>query len=240
MRFQLDNHLGSASLEMDESGLVIGYEEYHPYGTTAYWSKASSSEVSLRRYRYIGKEKDEETGLYYHGARHCAPWLGRWTSADPAGMVDGPNLYEYVRGNPVRSKDPSGRWKEPVVIPPLAPITPQPPSPPAPKTEIPRKIEEEKPKNTDKKAADPVSELLAHAESKDFDAKVVAGKNLTPEQAAFIVRAFLITTQELAKRNLPTESAVLVVAHTGNETSFAKPGKDNPNAAAVNVFGYQP
>jgi RHS repeat-associated protein len=68
--------------------------------------------VSAKRYRYTGKERDEETGLYYHGARYYAPWLGRWTAADPAGMVDGPNLYEYVRGNPVRLNDPSGTQGE--------------------------------------------------------------------------------------------------------------------------------
>jgi RHS repeat-associated protein len=110
MRFQLDNHLGSASLEVDESGLVIGYEEYHPYGTTAYASGRSAVEVSGKRYRYTGKERDEETGLYYHGVRHLAPWLGRWTSADPAGMVDGPNLYAYVEGNPIRLLDPTGEF----------------------------------------------------------------------------------------------------------------------------------
>ncbi|WP_437710025.1 SpvB/TcaC N-terminal domain-containing protein [Sorangium sp. So ce448] len=109
VRYQLDNHLGSASLEVDGAGLVIGYEEYHPYGTTAYWSASSAAEVSRKRYRYTGKEKDEETGLYYHGARYYAPWLGRWTSADPAGMVDGPNLYAYVRGNPVILHDPEGK-----------------------------------------------------------------------------------------------------------------------------------
>ncbi|WP_437913154.1 SpvB/TcaC N-terminal domain-containing protein [Sorangium sp. So ce302] len=109
MRYQLDNHLGSASLEVDGAGLVIGYEEYHPYGTTAYWSTSSAVEVSRKRYRYTGKEKDEETGLYYHGARYYAPWLGRWTSADPAGVVDGPNLYAYVIGNPVRLHDPGGQ-----------------------------------------------------------------------------------------------------------------------------------
>ncbi|WP_441291587.1 SpvB/TcaC N-terminal domain-containing protein [Sorangium sp. KYC3313] len=112
VRYQLDNHLGSASLEVDGAGLVIGYEEYHPYGTTAYWAAASGIEVSQRRYRYTGKEKDEETGLYYHGARYYAPWLGRWTSADPAGMVDGPGLYNYVMGNPVRLHDPSGNEGE--------------------------------------------------------------------------------------------------------------------------------
>ncbi|XXX53456.1 RHS repeat-associated core domain-containing protein [Sorangium sp. So ce124] len=108
VRYQLDNHLGSASLEVDGAGLVIGYEEYHPYGTTAYWSASSAVEVSRKRYRYTGKEKDEETELYYHGARYYAPWLGRWTSADPAGLVDGPNLYQYVRGNPIRLVDANG------------------------------------------------------------------------------------------------------------------------------------
>ncbi|WP_437722030.1 RHS repeat domain-containing protein [Sorangium sp. So ce861] len=109
VRYQLDNHLGSASLEVDGAGLVIGYEEYHPFGTTAYWSAASGIEVSQRRYRYTGKEKDEGTGLYYHGARYYAPWLGRWASADPAGInADGPGLYKYVRGNPIRLLDPNG------------------------------------------------------------------------------------------------------------------------------------
>ena len=61
------------------------YDEYHPYGTSAFRSWASSAEVSAKRkrkrkrYRYSDKERDEETGLYYHGARYYAPWLGRWT-----------------------------------------------------------------------------------------------------------------------------------------------------------------
>ena len=88
MRFQLGNHLGSAVLEVDEMGRVISYEEYHPYGTTAYQSGTGAAEVSLKRYRYTGKERDEETGLYYHGARYYAPWLARWSAADPDGPVD--------------------------------------------------------------------------------------------------------------------------------------------------------
>ena len=111
-RYQLGNHLGSASLEMDTDGGVISYEEYHPYGTAAFQSMNSSAEVSLKRYRYTGKEHDDETGLYYYAARYYAPWVARWTSADPAGMVDGPNLYPYVRGNPVRLSDPSGQQSE--------------------------------------------------------------------------------------------------------------------------------
>ncbi len=77
---------------------VISYEEYYPYGSTSYQAGRSVAEVSLKRYRYTGKEKDEETGFYYHGARYYAPWLGRWTSCDPAGLVDGPNYIRICEG----------------------------------------------------------------------------------------------------------------------------------------------
>src|SRR6185295_12745253 len=121
VRMQLGNHLGSAVLEVDGEGAVISYEEYHPYGTTAYRSGASGAEVSLKRYRYTGKEKDEETGLYYHGARYYACWLGRWTSADPAGLVDGSNLFVYVQDNPIIHFDPTGHQHVPSVKPSVKP-----------------------------------------------------------------------------------------------------------------------
>ncbi|MBK6520310.1 MAG: RHS repeat-associated core domain-containing protein [Polyangiaceae bacterium] len=85
-------------------------------------------EVSARRYRYTGKERDDETGLYYHGARYYACWLGRWTSADPLGIgADGPGLYNYTRGSPVVLVDPTGGEPMP---PPAAGVSPPPPPPP--------------------------------------------------------------------------------------------------------------
>ena len=108
-RYQLDNHLGSAVLELDGNAAVISYEEYYPFGSTSFQAGRSAAEVGLKRYRFTGKERDGETGLYYHGARYCAPWLGRWVSCDPSGFVDGPNLYAYARNNPVRLRDPDGR-----------------------------------------------------------------------------------------------------------------------------------
>ena len=63
-RYQLANHLGSASLELDEAGGLISYEEYSPYGNTTYQAGRSAAEVSLKRYRYTGKERDEENGFY--------------------------------------------------------------------------------------------------------------------------------------------------------------------------------
>ena len=50
-------------------------------------------------------ERDEETGLSYHGARYVATWLGRWTSCDPIGIDDGANIYLYGHGNPVSFVD---------------------------------------------------------------------------------------------------------------------------------------
>ncbi len=107
-RFQYDNHLGSACLELDENGAVITYEEYYPFGSTSYQAGATAAEVSLKRYRYTGKERDKETVLYYHGARYYACWLGRWTACDPIGLKDGPNLYAYCSDNPVKLRDPHG------------------------------------------------------------------------------------------------------------------------------------
>lgn len=108
VRYQLDNHLGTAVLELDHVGAIVSYEEFHPYGSTAWWAGDSSIDVSLKRYRYTGKERDEETGLYYHGARYYAPWLARWTSADPLGLGDGHNRYCYCRANPIALADPEG------------------------------------------------------------------------------------------------------------------------------------
>ncbi len=111
-RFQLGNLLDSAVMELDPQGRVISYEEYHPFGSTAFRSADGASEVSPKRYRYTGKEKDEETGLYYHGARYYAPWLGRWTAADPLTLSQpgraNLNSYAYARSAPLGRTDPSG------------------------------------------------------------------------------------------------------------------------------------
>jgi RHS repeat-associated protein len=108
IRFQFDNHLGTACLELDPTGAVITYEEYYPYGSTSYQAGRSAAEVSLKRYRYTGKERDEETGFNYHGARYYMTWTGRWVSCDPAGLGDGINIYQFVRSNPIKLVDPNG------------------------------------------------------------------------------------------------------------------------------------
>lgn len=108
-RWQYSNHLGSAALELDETGQIISYEEYHPFGTSAYRSGRSASEVSLKRYRYVGKERDDETGLYYYGARYYAAWLCRFVSVDPLkDKFSQLNPYNYAGNKPVTWMDIDG------------------------------------------------------------------------------------------------------------------------------------
>ncbi|KIG11631.1 insecticidal toxin complex protein [Enhygromyxa salina] len=112
-RYQLSNHLGSAATEVDGSGAIISYEEYHPYGTSAYRAVNASIDVSAKRYRYTGMERDEETGLEYHSARYYAPWLGSWMAADPSGLGDGVNRYSYTGAKPISTSDKNGHQAGP-------------------------------------------------------------------------------------------------------------------------------
>ena len=111
IRFQYSNYQNSVTLEVDDHANVISYEEYTPYGSTSYQAMHTQTEVP-KRYRFTGKEKDTETGLYYHGMRYYMAGIARWTSADPKGLVDGLNLYLYARANPVSFVDPSGTETE--------------------------------------------------------------------------------------------------------------------------------
>ena len=120
VRYQFGNHLGSAIIEADNLGNVISYEEYHPYGTTSYQAINKDIKAHSKRYRYTSMERDEESGLEYHGARYYLSWLGRWLNADPIGIGDGLNVYAYVRGNPLNAKDPNGKQ----AVPPAAPLPP--------------------------------------------------------------------------------------------------------------------
>ena len=102
MKYHLADHLGSSNVVLDASGSLVNREEFSPYGETSFGSFAK------KRYRFTGKERDEESGLNYHGARYYAAWLARWVSCDPAGTVDGPNLYQYVKSNPINGTDATG------------------------------------------------------------------------------------------------------------------------------------
>ncbi|WP_233235568.1 RHS repeat domain-containing protein [Bordetella sp. LUAb4] len=107
LRYQYSDRQNSCQIETDKDGNVITQEEYYPYGGTAVLASRSNSEVKYKYIRYSGKERDA-TGLYYYGLRYYQPWIGRWINPDPAGTVDGQNLYCMVRNNPVTLQDRNG------------------------------------------------------------------------------------------------------------------------------------
>ncbi|HCZ4708908.1 TPA: RHS repeat protein [Salmonella enterica subsp. enterica serovar Saintpaul str. CFSAN004144] len=111
-RYSVDDNIGSLSLELDRHAEIISREEYYPFGGTAVWAARSQVEADYKTLRYSGKERDS-TGLYYYGYRYYAPWLCRWTASDPAGEVDGLNLFRIVRNNPISLFDPDGRTPYP-------------------------------------------------------------------------------------------------------------------------------
>ena len=101
---------GSACLELDDYAQVISYEEYHPFGTTSYRSGNSEAEVSLKRFKYVGKERDEETGFYYYGARYYTSWTGRFVSVDS--LQDSFLMltpYQYASNKPITMIDIDGQ-----------------------------------------------------------------------------------------------------------------------------------
>ncbi|MFD4635914.1 SpvB/TcaC N-terminal domain-containing protein [Lentzea sp. NPDC058436] len=116
------DHLGSASYVTDTRGKVTSHQEFFAFGET--WVQESTAPAPVP-YQYNGKEFDDETGLYYFGARYYNPRTQLWQSPDPElgsyldgqtndGVTRSANLaaYTYSYNNPVRLVDPDGRAPE--------------------------------------------------------------------------------------------------------------------------------
>jgi RHS repeat-associated protein len=131
------DHLGSAQVVTNHAGAIYERFEYTPYGEVwIEWANSGVAHNEMLPFRFTGKELDEETGLYYYGARYLDPRVSRWLSADPAmgeylpsapvndearrrngnlpgmgGVFNYVNLhaYHYAGNNPVRLTDPTGR-----------------------------------------------------------------------------------------------------------------------------------
>jgi RHS repeat-associated protein len=107
VQYHLGDHLGTSALVVSGSGAWINREESFPYGETSLGS------FGRKRYRFTGKERDEESGLSYHWHRYYSACLCRWIAADPLGPGDGPNSTLYASDNPLALRDPSGLAGEP-------------------------------------------------------------------------------------------------------------------------------
>jgi RHS repeat-associated protein len=100
-------------------GVVKERYAYDPYGKVTVLNGASDGDGNEwtvdtngsdydNQILYCGYRYDPESGLYHVRYRYYHPTLGRWTTRDPAGYVDGANLYEYVRSNPIGYLDWEG------------------------------------------------------------------------------------------------------------------------------------
>ncbi len=103
--FFATNHLGTIAARMNVSGTLMETYRYLPYG-----ERDAGNQTP---HQYTGKERDNESGLDYFGARYYASSHGRWMSVDPAiqNLFDPQSLnrFTYVRGNPAKLVDPDGR-----------------------------------------------------------------------------------------------------------------------------------
>jgi len=101
------DHLGSTSLITDLDGNVVQHVEYVPYGEVFIEER---NNIWNTPYLFNAKELDEETGLYYYGARYYDPRVSNWLSADPLQeKYPGISTYCYTVANPVRLIDPDGK-----------------------------------------------------------------------------------------------------------------------------------
>jgi RHS repeat-associated protein len=114
----LKDHLGSIRATVqDSTGVPVrGYDDYDAWGyIMGGRSMASSILPSATRYRFTGNEFDDEFGLNwgYHDDRYYDHQIGRWMVRDPlAQMYPSWSPYCYVRNNPLRLFDPTGRQDE--------------------------------------------------------------------------------------------------------------------------------
>jgi RHS repeat-associated protein len=104
--YSVADHIGSCNVVFGAEADFVNREEYTPYGET------TGGSFAKKLYRFSGKERDEESGVYYYGARYCAPWLCRWLTPDPLGLVAGLNPYQYCSNNPLVQRDDSGLQDE--------------------------------------------------------------------------------------------------------------------------------
>lgn len=108
-RYQLSNHLGSACVELDDTGQLISYEEFHAFGSSAYSAVSGAIAAARKRYRYTGLERDEATGLDYYKMRYYASWLCRFLSVDALkDKFPFYSTYQYAGNKPINFIDLDG------------------------------------------------------------------------------------------------------------------------------------
>ena len=109
--FYHNDHLGSTSYITDDHANITQYDAYLPYGELLVDEHSSSEELP---YKFNGKQFDDETGLYYYGARYMNPVTSLWYGVDPlAEKYVTTSGFVYTLNNPVKFIDVDGReWTQ--------------------------------------------------------------------------------------------------------------------------------
>ena len=103
IKYNLEDHLGSSNLELSTDGALVSREECYPFGETSFGS------YGKKRYRFCGKEKDQESGLYYYGLRYYNAWTCRFINIDPlAAKYPFYTPYQYAGNKPINFIDLDG------------------------------------------------------------------------------------------------------------------------------------
>ena len=104
--FYHSDHLGSTSYITDDKANITQYDAYLPYGELLVDEHSSSEDLP---YKFNGKQFDEETGLYYYGARYLNPITSLWYGVDPlTEKYKSIGAYVYCIGNPLKFVDSKG------------------------------------------------------------------------------------------------------------------------------------
>lgn len=116
VHYYFSDHLGSSNVVTNADGTTIEEEsDYYPFGG----ERVLTDLLPDQRYKFTGKERDQESGLDYFGARYYSSSLGRfltpdWAAAPTAvpyadfGNPQSLNLYGYVKNNPLNATDLDG------------------------------------------------------------------------------------------------------------------------------------
>lgn len=104
--YYINDHLGTPQRIIDEHNKIVWSADYRPFGQADIMR-----EVIQNPFRLPGQYYDRESGLHYNYHRYYNPATGRYSTPDPIGLAGmDPNLYDYVRNNPINFMDPIGLW----------------------------------------------------------------------------------------------------------------------------------
>ncbi len=105
------DHLGHTTSLLQLDGSLYESYRYTGFGTEQLFDATGQAiSTSLNPWRYASQHFENETNLIHFGFRYYDPTTRVWLTPDPAGFVDGINLYAYVHHNPLRYRDPDGRF----------------------------------------------------------------------------------------------------------------------------------